>query len=85
MSQAANLCRNKVQAELKEEIELCRDIAEEVCEEDCRDTLDSIATLIKADGNGTVRPEKFQFLEKWKNSNFDYKIVISVKNPKFSF
>ena len=30
-----------------------------------------------------VRPEKFQFLEKWKNGNFDYKIVISVKNPKF--
>ena len=32
---------------------------------------------------GFVRPEKFQFLEKWQNSNFDYKIVISVKNPKF--
>ena len=30
-----------------------------------------------------VRPEKFQFLEKWQNPNFDYKIVISVKNPKF--
>ena len=28
-----------------------------------------------------VRPEKFQFLEKGQNSNFDYKIVISVKNP----
>ena len=28
-----------------------------------------------------VRPEKFQFLEKWQNRNFDYKIVISVKNP----
>ena len=26
-----------------------------------------------------VRPEKFQFLEKWQNCNFDYKIVISVK------
>ena len=26
-----------------------------------------------------VRPEKFQFLEKWQNRNFDYKIVISVK------
>ena len=22
-----------------------------------------------------VRPEKFQFLEKWQNRNFDYKIV----------
>ena len=30
-----------------------------------------------------VRPEKFQFLEKGQNRNFDYKIVISVKNPKF--
>ena len=29
------------------------------------------------------RPEKFQFLEKEQNRNFDYKIVISVKNPKF--
>ena len=29
----------------------------------------------------SVRPEKFQFLEKGKNRNFDYKIVISVKNP----
>ena len=30
----------------------------------------------------TVRPEKFQFMEKGQNHNFDYKIVISVKNPK---
>ena len=30
-----------------------------------------------------VRPEKFQFLEKWQNRNFDYKIVISVKNLEF--
>ena len=30
-----------------------------------------------------VRLEKFQFLEKWQNRNFDYKIVISVKNPNF--
>ena len=30
-----------------------------------------------------VRPEKFQFLEKWQNRNFGYKIVISVKNLKF--
>ena len=28
-----------------------------------------------------VRPEKFQFLGKWKNRNFGYEIVISVKNP----
>ena len=47
MSQPAALCRNKVQDELKEEIELyydkeffCHDTAEEVCEEDCCDTLD---------------------------------------------
>ena len=30
-----------------------------------------------------VRPEKFQFLEKWQNRNFGYEIVILVKNPKF--
>ena len=33
--------------------------------------------------NINVRPETFQFLEKEQNSNFDYKIVISVKNSKF--
>ena len=31
----------------------------------------------------SVRPEKFQFREKGQNRNFDYKIVISVKNPEF--
>ena len=31
----------------------------------------------------TVRPEKFQFLEKGQNRNFGYKIVISVKNLEF--
>ena len=30
-----------------------------------------------------VRPEKFQFPEKGQNRNFDYKIVISVKNLEF--
>ena len=30
-----------------------------------------------------VRPEKFQFLEKGQNRNFDYEIVILVKNLKF--
>ena len=29
----------------------------------------------------SVRPKKFQFLEKGQNRKFDYKIVISVKNP----
>ena len=32
---------------------------------------------------GLVRPEKFQFLENGQNRNFGYKIVISIKNPKF--
>ena len=31
----------------------------------------------------SVRPEKFQFLEKGPNRNFGYEIVISVKNSKF--
>ena len=30
----------------------------------------------------SVRPEKFQFLEKGQNRNFGYKIVISVKKFK---
>ena len=30
-----------------------------------------------------VRPDKFQFLKKWQNRNFGYKIVISVKNLEF--
>ena len=60
MSQLATLCRNKVQAKLKEEIELCcdkefffrnkefffRDTAEEVCEEECRDTLDFVTKIL---------------------------------------
>ena len=35
------------------------------------------------DMKDSVRLEKFQFLEKGQNRNFGYKIVISVKNPKF--
>ena len=38
---------------------------------------------IEGKNKGFVRPEKFQFLEKWLNRNFGYKIVISVKNSKF--
>ena len=34
-------------------------------------------------GRTDVRPKKFQFLEKGQNRNFDYKIVISVKNLEF--
>ena len=40
MLQPVDLCRNKVQDELKEE--------------DCRDTLDFVATLIKENGSGTL-------------------------------
>ena len=61
MSQPVAIFRNKVQAEIKEEIELCcdkeffcRDIAEEECEEVCRNTLYSVATLIKENGRGTL-------------------------------
>ena len=61
MSQPAAICRNKVQAELKAEIEsLSRqrvfycNIAEEECKEDCRDTLSSIAIMIKVNGKGTL-------------------------------
>ena len=61
MLQPTALCSNKVQAELKEEIELCRDkeffycdTTEEVCEEDYRDTLNSVVTLIKANESGTL-------------------------------
>ena len=34
-------------------------------------------------GGENIKPEKFQFLEKWQNRSFDYKIVLSIKNPKF--
>ena len=27
----------------------------------------------------SVRPEKFQFLEKWKNCNFNYKLLFRLK------
>ena len=33
-------------------------------------------------GTKFVRPEKFQFMEKWQNRNFGYEIIISVKNTK---
>ena len=53
MSQLAAVCRKKVQVQFKEEIELChdkeffcRDIGEEECDEDCRDTLNSVVTLL---------------------------------------
>ena len=45
----------------------------------------SISSIASSQVNqvDNVRPEKLQFLEKWQNRNFCYKIVISVKNPKF--
>ena len=61
MSQPVAVCRNKVQVELKAQIEslsrqrvFCRDIAKEECKEDCRDTLNSVATMIKATDKGTL-------------------------------
>ena len=33
----------------------------------------------------SVRPEKFQFMEKWQNRNFDYKIVILVRKIRNLF
>ena len=54
MSQLAAVCRNKFQVELQAEIEylsrqrvFCRDIAEEECKEDYRDTLNSVTTMVK--------------------------------------
>ena len=65
MSQPAVVCRNKVQVELKAEIEslsrqrkVCHDIAKEV-KEDCRDTLNFVATIIKANGKGTLSRQSF--------------------------
>ena len=37
-----------------------------------------VVTPRSGGSNAGVRPEKFQFLEKWQNRNFGYKIVISV-------
>ena len=59
MSQPVVVCRNKVQAELKEKIEslsrqkvFCHDISKEECKEDCRVTLNSVVTMIKAIDKG---------------------------------
>ena len=46
-------------------------------------TVQSIDGLVSFPPVDIVRPEKFQFMEKGQNRNFDYKIVLSVKNPKF--
>ena len=66
MSQPVAVCCNKVQAELKAKIEylsrqrvLYRDTAEEEYKEDCRDTLNSVATMIKANGKGTLSQQSF--------------------------
>ena len=44
---------------------------------------DQSELIVQGIRSSTVRPEKFQFLEKGQNHNFDYKIVISVKNSEF--
>ena len=61
MSLPSIVCRNKGQVELNSEIEsfsqqreFGHDIAEEECKEDYRDTLNSIATMIKANGKGNL-------------------------------
>ena len=48
-----------------------------------KDVSDIDLTIVISEVNlvGSVRPEKFQFMKKGQNRNFDYKIVISVKNP----
>ena len=53
MSQPTALCRNKVQAELKKEIELCHDTAKECVKKTIATLLTLVATLIKANGSGT--------------------------------
>ena len=66
MSQSVAVCCNKVQAELKADIEslsptknFFRDIVEEECKEDCHDTFNSVATMIKANGKGTLWQQSF--------------------------
>ena len=44
----------------------------------CCDCLEFLDEIPFKEGR-MLRPEKFQFLEKWQNLNFAYKIVISVK------
>ena len=66
MSQPTVVYRNKVQAKLKAEIEslsrqriFYRDIAEEECKVDYRDTLNSVATMIMVNGKGTMSRQSF--------------------------
>ena len=66
MSQPTNVCRNKVRAELKakreslsRQIILCRNIAEEECKHYCRDTLNFVVTMIKANGKETLSRQSF--------------------------
>ena len=61
MLQPVVVCRNKAQVELKAEIEslsqqrvFCRDIAGEECKEDYHDILNSVVTMIKENGKGTL-------------------------------
>ena len=57
MSQSVAVCRNKVQAELKAEIEFCHEkefLCCDIAEEDCRNTLYSVMTFSKANGSETL-------------------------------
>ena len=58
-----------------------------VCRSVCRSVHRRHSCVFERSGKSrhtpSVRPEKFQFMEKGQNRNFDYKIVISVKNLKF--
>ena len=39
------------------------------------DLMQWLADLMQQRSADLVRPEKFQFMEKWQNRNFDYKVV----------
>ena len=61
MSHPEAICCSKVHAELKAKIEslspqrvFYHDIAEEKCKEYCYNTLNSVVTMIKANGKGTL-------------------------------
>ena len=72
MSQPAVVCRNKVMTEqgrkrifvatknfMSRQRILCRNIFEEEGENYCRDTLNSVMTMIKANGKGTLSQQSF--------------------------
>ena len=57
-------------------------VARKMVQKGCEAYLAYVIDTVKARPSADiVRPEKFQFMEKGQNQNFNYKIVISVKNP----